>query len=93
MSYEQGQDVIVESQEIMNGEAFMAPVVENGRSDSVIVDTSEREGLPEQAHVHGDEVVTLTEIFDIIRDLQSAHETLSREAKEELSRELAGTLR
>lgn len=59
-----GQDVLVEAPSILNGEAFIASVESRGFGDTLVLNTRENEGLPEQAQAHVSEVLTLTELFD-----------------------------
>jgi len=68
--YSIGQDVIVESNDIFDGEAFIAAVdaeTETLRSDSVYVDVRDRPAVDgEIALVMSDNVISLTEVFDNI---------------------------
>jgi len=62
-----GQDVIVESESVLGGEAFIGSVdalTSETSGDTVVV----RRGTRDETvyHVHTDEVVTLTEVFDSI---------------------------
>lgn len=64
-----GQDVIVEAENLLDGQAFLASVERMGKSeDTVLVRTESRPGLPSRTHVHVNQVVTLTEVFDAVRE-------------------------
>lgn len=67
-----GQDVIVETDAIYEGEAFISSIdeeTETVMSDGVYIDLRDRNDLSaEIALVPRDAVVSLTEVFDTIRN-------------------------
>ncbi|AGM11470.1 hypothetical protein M199_gp196 [Halogranum tailed virus 1] len=71
-TYTDGQDVVVESEEILEGEAFLATVSEETSfSDSTMYVELGDNFEAEVALVSTDDVVTLTEVFDAIKSMRS----------------------
>lgn len=88
-TFEDGQDVVVENEEILNGEAFLATVAEEGSfSDSTMYVELGDNFEAEVALVGVDDVVTLTEVFDSIKAMRSEQEirAIVRDAVAEANR-------
>lgn len=72
-----GQDVVVESDDLLDGEAFIVPVDEEQAfsDENLYVNLRGRDAFgAEVALVSRDDVVTLTEVFDTIKALRSGDE-------------------
>lgn len=90
-NYETGQDVLVKSDSLFNGEAFIAAVdEEEAMSDGTLyIDLRGRHSTDaELALVLEDDVLALTEVFDTIKALHSGGEIqqVVRDAIEESNR-------